>query len=1008
MIEIVKASAGAGKTYALTQDYIEFLRQGLSNDAYRHILAVTFTNKATDEMKRRILGRLFEYSLQTDKQGAWAKRMLISILHDYSNFSVTTIDRFFQQVMRSFAREMGTYSSYRVELDEAAVLNEAIDKMLDSLEDEENGELLSWMVKYALDHIKDGGSFKIQDELFSMSQLFLKEDFRIFRKENEKGYVVDREVLTKVKAEARSVIESFENSLRDLSSKALKILSDNGLSLADMKGGESRTQFNRFKSWVKGNFKDPSKTFFDYVQGPESWVAKSAWKTLGAKVQSADSDGLGEIIRAIAAMYGDMEQEGEYVLFNGGMFIKYRTAKLVLKTINLSGIFSDIYKVLSACMKERNIILLSETNELINSIIDGSDTPFIYERMGTRYDNLMLDEFQDTSLLQWKNFKPLFENSAAQNFGNMIVGDVKQSIYRWRGSDWKTLQSGVGQSFDKSILKSRLLDVNYRSRENIVAFNNMLFPAMLDILAEEELKMLYSDVNQKINKPDATGYVQVSFVNKDQAPKYDYMKEGLEALIAKGYPLNKITVLVRKNSEATDVARWLISQGYSVITEESMLISASLSVSRIVAILRFHSMPENPLAQHIMRQAGIDMQTETSKESLYEICEELIRKYKNSLSEGDVPYMNAFMDCVVEYCTNNGNNIAGFVQWWDETGSVSRYIAAPDGENAIRVMTIHKSKGLSLDAVILPGFQENLFHNSQPATYLWCDAGSVFPSLGIMPVKYKKDLLNTAFKESYRLETFNTKVDALNTAYVAFTRAKSAMLIYPVLSDEKNVSTVAGLMYNALKSKGMENDVYTLGEIGEYQDDGQSQDMRPMPIPSFLSVPMEGEDYLCGNGSPRLKLVLSSGDFFDGEKESIRLRGIAIHDILSRVNTAEDISDAVADAVNDGVISSLEAKEMQGKIERIVTDNECREWFSPECEVLNEVSIVDENGVIHRPDRVVLKDGAASVIDYKTGDEHSKYVWQVRRYLNLLRSMGYEAKGYLCYIKDGISVVQVS
>ncbi|MBO7584728.1 MAG: UvrD-helicase domain-containing protein [Bacteroidales bacterium] len=403
-IDIYKASAGSGKTHTLTQKYLQYLLQSDDADAYRHILAVTFTNKATDEMKQRVLDTLSKEARKDSPDGRKARRVLISILHDYSNFSITTIDKFFLQIIRAFAREIGQNGSSRVELDEQGVIASAVDSMLDSLEEEQNAPLLDWMVAYALESVEKGGSYDIASSLKEFSKLFLQEDFRIKKGLPGVSFVQNRETIEEVR----------------------KLTAD------------------RMKAF-REKYPPRSRNVDDYAR----------------RVNETD--------------------------------------KIIMDSVGIMGISSDIYARMTEILREKNLVMLSESKETIRRLIDDSDAPFIYEKVGNRYDHLMLDEFQDTSRVEWSNFLPLYRESLAKGKDCMIVGDIKQSIYRFRGSDWETLNSGLARDFDPSQTHFDTLKINRRSAPNIIRFNNLLYVNIKEWLPDEFAQKILYRVLKKVS-----------------------------------------------------------------------------------------------------------------------------------------------------------------------------------------------------------------------------------------------------------------------------------------------------------------------------------------------------------------------------------------------------------------------------------------------------------------------------------------------------------------------------
>ena len=809
MIEVLKASAGAGKTHRLTGEYMELLFS--KPFAYKHILAVTFTNKATDEMKQRILEQLHLLSRPgvksdylerimefTGKDEVWvrakAKEILVSILHDYTSFRVSTIDKFFQLVMRSFARELGKMATYSVEMDKDSVLMRAVDKMFVQLDEPQNQKLLEWLIDYSLEAVDKGSSWNVKGEILKLGNQIFSEEFKLAKEKGEKNFEdVTIDEVAALKNSLKAVADGFADELVGLAKEGIKCMADNNLSAEGFKGG-SRSPFKYFEKVEKmtrgkGAVEPPAATFMALFDDKGKWFTG---KKCPAEIEAVYPE-LNEIIGKIIA------------LFEKG-YRSYVTAQVLLSNVNVLGILNDIYaKVLEYC-REKNIILLSESTELLGKIIDGSDTPFVYEKIGAKLDHFMLDEFQDTSSLQWRNFYPLLKNSLAEGHRNLVVGDVKQSIYRWRGSDWKILKEDIYSQFRKDELKGENLKFNYRSTVNIIEFNNKFFDycaKQAQGLVEKggkDVVEVYSELEQKVpeSRLEKKGYVEVDFIDGEvedfQEAALGMLPVKVAALVEGGYAQKDIAVLVRTGKEGNLVAEKLLESGYDVISSDSLYVVSSLAVQKVVNVLREIDNPQSD-ALRIMRMfQSIPSMEQISHYSLYQLSEAIVRESLSEEEKGDVAYLQAFLDLVLEFTNSKGTNIGQFLKWWDESG-VKCTISAPEDMDAIRVMTIHKSKGLGFNVVIVPFLNENLDHKQLQYPTLW----STYEGMPV-PVKYGKGLLESSFEGEYKKERLAACIDALNTVYVAFTRAKEEMVIFAPeaklnKSGEISLASVSDMLY---------------------------------------------------------------------------------------------------------------------------------------------------------------------------------------------------------------------
>ena len=932
-LDIIKASAGSGKTWTLAREYMNFLvpadTEPFDPQAFRHILAVTFTNKATEEMKSRIIKELHELAtdpkyeypdpgmLATPLMKKRAQLALTAILHDYASFSVSTIDSFFQMVLRAFAREINQYASYKVELDRDGVLQQAVDRMLASLDEPGNEALLQWLTDYSLEQIRAGQQWDVSKKLLDFSKLFLQDSFKLKRRKFG----------------------------------------------ADL--------------WAKETIRD----FRDALQG------------IIAAGKDTDPD--------------------------------VKTARLLDKQVHLLGIVSDLYTHLDAVLKEHNLVLLSETTDVLSRIIDGSDTPFIYEKVGTRFDHFMLDEFQDTSRLQWENFRPLLHEGVDKGLGSLIVGDIKQSIYRWRDSDMNLLHSEVEADFHPGAFQVIHKQSNWRSEEQIVSFNNRFFGEIGNLLGAQKVPFAgriasyYADVRQKVAKSEklGKGYVRAQFIprgGKEEPTWRDTVLESLRDLMAdltKRYPASDIAFLVRKNDEGALVARTLLSLGYPVVTEDSLTLASCASVRRLAALLKYRINPEDSVNAALMKQlfGEIPPLPESCRvsDSLYDICVNLLREYLPEIPDGDHPFIYAFLDEVLAYTDRYGSNLCGFVAWWDERGDKITVSSARRAD-AVTVMTIHKAKGLDFKVVVLPFFNEPFTHSGK-GPILWCTPTvPPFDTIGLVPVSgAKKEIAGTPFQADFDEETEMSYVDAVNTAYVAMTRAVKEMYLFapvPAFKKDGGVSgksfAVSDLLYCHLKPAGLSSGEPYIYEEGtqegpEKEEKKLAVELEPL---RYASLPYEG----------RLRLSLKGVDFFSREE------GIRYHDILSRIDVTEDLPEAIQEAVREGLLRADEASEAQARITALLAQVADRHWFDGTYRSLNEITIVDAKGKIHRPDRVLVEkdkplgQGKAFVIDYKFGRrEEAQYRSQIQRYMTLLSQMGYrDVRGTLWYCNEQAEDVQ--
>lgn len=1073
MLTVYRASAGAGKTHKLTGEYLTLLFNGPG--AFRRILAVTFTNKATDEMKSRIVSELYNlasgkksdyvdllqsaYSLTEEQVRKQAAKILIDILHDYSAFNISTIDRFFQQTMRAFTREIGLQGGYGIEMDQELVLTAAIDSLLGDLEKPESKELLGWLLRFAEDKIENGGEWNLRKDIMALSREVFKESYKTFSEQVNRD-ISDKKALETYKNDLYGIIRSVEANAKELGERGLAVMNKYGLKQEDFSRGNITVSL--FAKLAQGEMKTPNATFCNIADNIEACFKKTTPIGTRQIIGCAFEDGLNDCIKSIITLFGNLTA--------------YNTAREIVRYYYTLGILTDVSRQIAAYREEKNIMLIADTTELLNKVIGGSDTPFVYEKTGTHVDHYMIDEFQDTSGMQWNNFRPLIEESLSHARANLIVGDVKQSIYRFRNSDWKLLDKQVKADFSAEQLREDTLKDNWRSCRHIVEFNNALFttiPGVLQVFYNETLsasslneeqqaeyftKIMsaydksYQQVPPPFQKKD--GHVRIEFLSGDE--EKDWKDEAMERIPGilqqlqdNGYALKDIAILVRTNQEGAKVADTLLSYKeehpseqyhYDIISDDALFISSSAAVRFIISVLRYLKNPEDMINGRIALYSyqvltGTFGTEETSfppeiirslhalsRQSLYEITEGLFRLFSVNFPENEQVFVQAFLDMVSEYGQKESADLGRFLKWWDETG-YKKTIATPDAQNAIRIMTVHKSKGLGFKAVIAPFGDWEIDHKPTKPVILWCHPEEKpFDRLHLVPVRYGQGLANTIFAEDYFRERLHAFIDNLNTLYVAFTRAKEELIVFSPrpkkikeeTGDVERISTLTDALWAGLHatagttrdgeplislpdSFNLADGIFELGNWWHPVSQKENGETEEIEMTNLKSI----------SPDDRLRLRLhGKGFFFDNER---RKHGTLMHEVLSHIHTRKDIPVSVETYRLSGVINKEEATELKQRLGNLLDNPEVAPWYNGEARILNEVDILFGNGLSKRPDRVMITGDRVIVVDYKFGEHPDKrYHSQVRNYLKLIRQMGYEqVEGYLWYVElDQIEAVK--
>lgn len=1063
MIDITKASAGSGKTFHLAKQYIETALFNEGPAAYAGILAVTFTNKATGEMKDRILEEL--HTLATDptrshyfndfsgkhKESAEsirkkAAKCLTAVLHDYPAFAVTNIDKFFLRALKAFAREMGHFPDYKVNLELAPLIDEAADCMLEEME--EGDALHKWLTGNMSDFFeKDApGVFKPQNSIVELARLW-KGNLNLQRKKAEKGVseiqfeeMLDVSSLDTIRKACRNTVNTFWAEASRVAENLIQSIRNYGLSPADFSGKNRSFVATIERKYANSKPENDtlSASVLEHIDNTDKWFGKNA-------------SGIPEGVFSI-----DFSEFKSYFAEDGEHRTAYNTASLILDAIQRMGLVAQMRNKFKQLVDKYNILNLSDSVEILHDIIDGCPTPFVYEKLGVRFHNFLLDEFQDTSDEQWANFRPLIDESesGADSEGNeaknLIVGDVKQSIYRFRGSEWKLL-NGLDKEYG---VKAETLKYNWRSRKNIVDFNNRIYfdpqdnggddpvmgssclPRLMDaefgsLPDGEKFEDIYSDTFQlRKEKPEERydGYVSVEYSDADF--QCDRVVEIIRNLVdERQADYADIAVLVRTNNLGATVVKALKDNNIPCCSEESLFVKNSKAVCSIVEAMSLDCNPTSPINRYYSDPEGyyrslmekeedsgpeVPAPDANARNSIVELALDIIRDRKID-TEGQEIFVESFLDCINDYVSVYGNELKEFLAYWNKD-SFNPTVSSTKGADAVTVITIHKSKGLEFPVVIFP-FAENEGAGNLP-DYRWCwlDRGDeLFGTAAPMlfPVNLRKNTAKySLFRKDWEEYRYLKAVDDLNAFYVATTRAISELyVIASTPSSGKSagnaVPPVARLLSRAIELPFESGEPCADWKTLLSEEKKKEEKEAGTFINTYESIPL----------GTRLKTGVSSFDYFgeDGETgadASERIKGILYHDILSSVRDAGDLDKAVAAALASGALP----KDLEGEARRILSDGirfvrEKYGWFGDDVdEVLNEVSVTGpcESGYADkRMDRVEIRTGSngeksVSIIDFKFGGHSRRYADQVRGYVALYKGLGYaDVRGFLWYVTTG-------
>lgn len=1095
-LKIYKASAGSGKTYRLALEYIKLV---ISNPwCYDKILAVTFTNKATKEMKNRILKELYgisnnlpdsksmiksiseelsdneAFNVAVDefiKTGEvvssqdptqsfiieQAKSALYNILHDYSRFRIETIDSFFQSILRNLAKELGLGAYLNIELDEKLVLSDAISVLFDEIKEKEKEHLLRWITNYMKEQIESGKPWKIQFLLEDFGENIFKEEYLRYSAEIDKK-LEDHHFLNEYKKRLASIKKEKIDELEKIATEIKGSLENNGL-------GETSLSYGSAGVWgyiVKlSSLKDTKvltdetpKRVLDCINEAEKWIKKDFRNE--------------SVLSLIRSLIPKLVELDELRKKNREEII---ACELIGKNINNLGLLHDISRLIHQINSDRNTFLLAYTPTLLSEMIKESDAPFVYEKIGSHIEHIMIDEFQDTSVTQWDNFKPLIKESLSHGT-TLIVGDPKQSIYRFRNGDWRILGE-IKDSCDLgSLTQVKTLDTNWRSEKVVVDFNNNVFLESLNVLENvegnsghllmQQLKSAYSDCEQKCMRgTHERGMVKVKFVEKikgEESLMLQQLVDEIYELELAGVKPNEIAILVRTNKEIPKIASYFASidkelypnGNFDLVSDEAYLLKSSSAVEIILNVLRVIVAPESLIDKlHLFHSyktfvEGCDvekvlkMRWEDDADfnemlsrigtiahlPLYELLEEVYRLFLMRFDEvdwqakidGQDAYLCFFMDKVSEYLGRNSPDISSFLRYWDEF--LSRKSLPSNGSvSGIRILSIHKSKGLEFHSVLIPYCNWSL--ESEVKSYTkWYKTGDSEPynQIPILPIEHQKKVSLSIFKEEYNEERIQNLADNLNILYVALTRAEKNLVLLPYYDPEKvsgaSLTNVSNLLINILTGSdvfssdfSVENMIYQRGTVTLSESDKKEKSSNPFdPVGDEVFV-----EYYSHRQKARFKQSIKSNQFIENLDEENDVsndylgRGRLLHYLFSNIKTIDDVPSAVERLFIEGVISTDEERVKLSSFvtEKLQTDI-AKEWFRPGLTLYNECSILfrDENGELQsrRPDRVIKEGRKMTVIDFKFGKPSPKYQKQIDEYVDLLTKMGYEAQGHIWYV----------
>lgn len=1045
--KILNASAGSGKTYQLAYKYV---RDVIGRpDLYRHILAVTFTNKATEEMKSRILkeihalasgaesgyleGLCRETGLDAPSIRKRAAEVRAKILHDYSHFTVLTIDTFFQRILRAFIKELGLDLNYNVEIETASVLSKSADTLIDRIT--EDPALERWFTAFVQERIDDGSKWDVRDGILSLGGELFKE-----RNKEILAHARSREELGEIVARATSRAMASRERMRQVAAEAVAVIERAGLTAADF-SGKSRSFANYFHAIARGEMKAPTETVRKRAADPAGWAAKgSPAERLVGELQPK--------LQALCDLYDTNIRS-------------WNTCDLLRENYRSFALLSDLYAQVQQLCAEQNTMLLSETKYLLAEFIGRNDAPFIYEKVGNRYERFMIDEFQDTSIREWENFLPLLQNAMAQSEETsvLIVGDIKQSIYRWRGGDWRLLHEEAQQALGTGNTQVEVLRENWRSLPTIVNFNNEAIDRIVaednrtlndQVAAAAERGDLRPDEARTLHDTLADAYREhrqlprrreehAGYVSIETFTERPPVVERICELIDRGFRPSEIMILVRGATDGAKVAAELLAfksrnedprYRFDVMTQEALIVGNAPVSSFHIAALHLALDTADALNRAVFNRylgRAFDEPLPDGEAAFFrsirllspeEAFERIVMRYELQEDRSRIAYMQALHEQIIAFSATKIADIALFLRWWDEQGQ-NRSLSVEQSATTVEITTIHKAKGLEKRAVIIPycSWQLDPKSGGNIQNIVWAEArDEEAAAIGRFPVRYKKSMAESGFAAEYYRELVYAHVDNVNLLYVALTRAAESLHIF---IPRKNARTVGEVLLQSLRVEG---DRAWVGELeGSCTVDEKGEHYR---FGAFAG-PVAGRQSVSGirhevlenypTSVAELRLRLPEQRYFEegGERElAPRNLGILMHRVFEQAIDEQSVREAVAAMQADGMLTAEEAARLGTQIDRAFEQSEVCEWFGNGWErILNEQEIIlpqagsvaAAHGTTRRPDRVMIAGDRAVVVDYKFGEHDAeRYRRQIGSYCTLLREMGYaRVEGYLWYVRQG-------
>ena len=1005
---IYNASAGSGKTYALAKVYLKIILASPQN--FRKILAITFTNKAVNEMKHRILNSLFEFSKITSTEDAnplfndilnetsytfeelpaLSKLRLKQILHNYAFFDISTIDKFTHRLIRTFAKDLKIPQNFEVVLDVDLLLQEAVERVISKAG--EDPEFTKVLLDFAIEKIEDDRSWDIGFDLLKIGKLIFDENNAEHLKHLQEIELGD---FLKLQTHLKKETKTLEKKIVELATAALDVITSSGLDLKDF---PRETLPNHFKKIVAGNF-TPTQLYNNKLE--DNLIEG---KIVKATVKNAPAELAPQLLHHYQAIKQLIYKRGLYANIN--------------RNIIPFALLNAIQKELKIIQEEKDQLSISEFNTLIAKEVKDQPAPFIYERLGEKYRHYFIDEFQDTSQMQWENLIPLIgsamegEDELGSTGSLFLVGDPKQAIYRWRGGKAEQFLELATHQAHPFTIQSDLVTLpkNYRSYAEIINFNNSFFQSISPFLENDIYQEFFKIGNTQETNQKEGGYVNISLLEEDTDEEYAANTLAtIQQCLSQGYTYSDICIIIRKKKHGLLLADFLMQHKIPVVSSDSLLLSESAKAIFLVQLIRYMVQPteleiqyeilnflsegkndkhayiyENlgKLNSHLFESYGFDA-SKLRQASVFDGLAYAIKTF--DLIPTSDAHLSAFMDLVFDVEQKYGSDMQSFLDYWDKKGN-SASISTPENIESVQIMTIHKSKGLEFPVVIFPYANSNVYEEIDPKLWLPVNKEE-FLGFSEVLINKKQEVQEYGELESllYEIDHQKLQLDAFNLLYVVLTRAVNALFIISAnkldRKGEHNTNSYSGLFIHFLKS------------IGEYQQDKLSYDfgkLIPQTSKKQTSTDQLTIPYIYTNiNRPDFKILALAGTLWDEGLDVAINQGNVIHYILGAIFTTTDLDRAVQMALQKGLIKEQEVNGIKEIVKKVIFHKDLTQFYQNDVEVLNERDLLMADGTVQRPDRVVIKNNHATIIDYKTGEQNPKYHHQINTYAQSFSNMGY-------------------